>query len=290
MNADDPKLTAFALGELDESERSTIARAIAESPEAQRYVDETREFSRALKNGFAAEISNQKPMRTSRNLIDIRDDPWFWSRARPLAVAACIAILAVVIGIAIGTYVTRHNARPADASRVEYADVEGEEKAHTEAPAELNEPRTVPNPLRRDAIQRIDRVVIGEIDGDSDLESSELRVIEMINDAYRIQRLKERLAIPTLSKKLDRGLVGHAYELMFLDRNGQVVASATFFHAPGFGFVLQPSQFGYERDGHYFAAHRGAVLAGDWKSNVNYLGYVIPFPDWSECVGYSPGA
>ena len=290
MNTDDPKLTAFALGELDEPERSTIARAIAESPEAQCYVDETREIAGALKNEFAADISNQKPMQTSRNLIDIRDDPWFWSRARPLAIAACIAILAVVSGIAIGTYVTRHNTRAADASRVEYADVEGEEKPHTEVPAEPNEPRTVPNPLRRVAIQRIDRVVIGEIDGDSDLESSELRVIEMINDAYRIQRLKERLAIPTLSKKLYRGLVGHAYELMFLDREGHVVASAGFYHVPGFGFVLQPSRFGYERDGHYFAAHRGEVLPGDWESNVDYLGYVIPFPDWSECVGYSPGA
>ena len=43
MNLDDPKLTAFALNELDEPERSQVAQAIAESPEAQRAVDETRE-------------------------------------------------------------------------------------------------------------------------------------------------------------------------------------------------------------------------------------------------------
>jgi hypothetical protein len=42
MNIDDPKVTAFALDELDEPERSTIAREIAALPEAQRAVDETR--------------------------------------------------------------------------------------------------------------------------------------------------------------------------------------------------------------------------------------------------------
>src|ERR1051325_9760653 len=46
MNTDDPKLTAFALDELAEPERSTIARAIADSPQAQRYVEKTRELAR----------------------------------------------------------------------------------------------------------------------------------------------------------------------------------------------------------------------------------------------------
>jgi len=38
MSPDDPKLTAFALDELDEPEKSAIARALANSPEAQRFV------------------------------------------------------------------------------------------------------------------------------------------------------------------------------------------------------------------------------------------------------------
>ena len=99
MNLDDPKLTAFALNELDEPERSTIARAIAESPEAKRVVDETREMARALKNECAAELEKDATLPT--NLIDIRDDPWFWSVARPLAVAAVIAVCAIVAGIAV---------------------------------------------------------------------------------------------------------------------------------------------------------------------------------------------
>ena len=39
MNVDDPKLTAYALDELDEAERSAIARATADSPEMQRFIN-----------------------------------------------------------------------------------------------------------------------------------------------------------------------------------------------------------------------------------------------------------
>jgi Ca-activated chloride channel homolog len=99
INLDDPKLTALALGELDEPERSTIAREVATSPEAQRVVDETRELARALKNEFAAELNEKaKP---SPNLNDIRDDPWFWGIGRPLAIAAVLAVAAVIAGISI---------------------------------------------------------------------------------------------------------------------------------------------------------------------------------------------
>jgi Ca-activated chloride channel family protein len=115
MNLDDPKLTAFALDELDEPERSQIARAITKSPEAQRFVDETKEMARALKREFAAELKMEgrapaSPIleavsqssalqERSSNLSDIRDDPWFWSIGRPLAIAAVIAILAVIAGL-----------------------------------------------------------------------------------------------------------------------------------------------------------------------------------------------
>ena len=101
MNIDDPKLTAFAIDELEEPEKSTIARAVAESPEAQRVVEETRELSRALKNEFAAEMANERPRPPSRSLSDIRDDPWFWSIGRPLAIAAVIAIFAIVSGVTV---------------------------------------------------------------------------------------------------------------------------------------------------------------------------------------------
>ena len=124
MNLDDPKLTAYVLGELDEPERSTIAHAVAESAEARRLVDEIRELGGALKNEFATELEKETPALAgshsaggSRSLIDIRDDPWFWLIARPLAIAAVVALLAVVSGVAV--FSLRHqNVRIAHGERI----------------------------------------------------------------------------------------------------------------------------------------------------------------------------
>jgi len=102
MNLDDPKLTAFALNELDGPEKSQIARAVAASPKAQRVVDETREIAGMLKADYASDVEQPAPL--PANLIDIRDDPWFWSIARPLSIAAIFALFAIIGVIALGTY------------------------------------------------------------------------------------------------------------------------------------------------------------------------------------------
>jgi Domain of unknown function (DUF3520)/von Willebrand factor len=108
MNIDDPKLTAYALDELDEAERAATANEIAASPAAQREVQETQTMARLLRKEFAAEAQQLRNRENtdatkaplSPNLSDIRDDPWFWTRARPLAIAALFAVFAV-IGLAI---------------------------------------------------------------------------------------------------------------------------------------------------------------------------------------------
>ena len=93
MNVDDPKLTAYALDELNEPERSAIARATADSPEVQRFVAETQDLSRALRSQYRIEL--QRELIARGKLTAIHGDP-FWSQARPLAIAALIAVLAVV--------------------------------------------------------------------------------------------------------------------------------------------------------------------------------------------------
>ena len=93
MNVDDPKLTAYALDELDEAERSAIARATADSPEAQRFVAETQDLSRALRSQYRIEL--QRELIARGKLTAIHGDT-FWSQAAPLAIAALIAFLAVV--------------------------------------------------------------------------------------------------------------------------------------------------------------------------------------------------
>src|SRR5207244_11391424 len=121
MNIDDPKLTAYALDELDEAERAAIAQEVAASPEAHREIQETQMMARLLRAEFAAELEHRqdvdatsKPL--SANLSDIHDDPWFWSIARPLAIAAVIAVFAV-IGLAIFGGYKLHQNEIAQASR-----------------------------------------------------------------------------------------------------------------------------------------------------------------------------
>ena len=93
MNIDDPKLTAYALDELDQPERSAVACAIGDSPEMQRFVAETKELARALRSQYRLEL--QRESVRPATLTAIRDDA-FWSKAGPLAIAALVAVLAVV--------------------------------------------------------------------------------------------------------------------------------------------------------------------------------------------------
>jgi hypothetical protein len=304
MNLDDPKLTAFALDELDEPERAIIARAVAESLEAQRYIEETRQLAVALKKELEAHLTkevvtsrsggfqaaDQRKRRTGdrRSLIDIRNEPWFWARVRPLAMAAAVAILAVVGAVILGIHRSQQDFKAASSTSVEATNVEGE--YDREAASDFNGPASIPNPWRGGVTKRIERVVIGELDADPSLQNGEMRVIEMINDFYRLQRLRHRLEVPALSKKVHRNVAVRAYKLIFLDENGHVIASAAFYRAGDSGFVLQPSKYGSEKNGHYFPNRGDVVLPGDWQIGVDYLGYAIPFPDWSECIGYSPGA
>src|SRR6266404_2485027 len=97
MNIDDPKLTAYALDELDEPERSAIARATAHSPEVQRFVEETQDLARALRRALRSQyrIELQRELIAGGKLTAIHSDA-FWSKAGPLAIAALLAVLAVV--------------------------------------------------------------------------------------------------------------------------------------------------------------------------------------------------
>lgn len=93
MNVDDPQLTAYALDEVAEPERSAIARATADSPEVQRLVAETQDLARALRSQYRVEL--QRELIVREKLTAIRGDA-FWSNAAPLAIAALFAVLAVI--------------------------------------------------------------------------------------------------------------------------------------------------------------------------------------------------
>jgi hypothetical protein len=107
MNVDDPKLTAYALDELDEAERSAIARATADSPEAKRFVAETQDLARALRSQYRLEL--KRTLIAPENLAAIRDDA-FWSKVGPLAIAALLAVLAVIGAVVFSSNESRVSA------------------------------------------------------------------------------------------------------------------------------------------------------------------------------------
>jgi Domain of unknown function (DUF3520)/von Willebrand factor len=104
MNIDDPKLTAYALEELDEAERSAIARVIAESPEAQHFIADTQQLARLLKSQYGFELERELVAR--KKFIAVHDDS-FWSKAGPLAIAAAVAVLAVIGAVMFSSNVLR---------------------------------------------------------------------------------------------------------------------------------------------------------------------------------------
>jgi hypothetical protein len=104
MNVDDPKLTAYALDELDEPDRSAIARAIADSPQVQRFVAETQELARVLRSQYRLEL--QRGSVAPQKLMSLQGDA-FWPKAGPLAIAALIAVLAVVGAVMFSNYESR---------------------------------------------------------------------------------------------------------------------------------------------------------------------------------------
>jgi hypothetical protein len=241
-------------------------------------------MARLLQSEFAAELNEKaKP---PLSLSDIRDDPWFWGIGRPLAIAAVLAIFGIIAGVAFWPrYETsRVSGGPVYLPTPSSSDVQAEF-----IPMPESGPSQMPNPLSAEIVARIARVVIGELGPDENSNKGELRPIETITDAYRIERLKERMRVPFVSKKTYRESRRVRYQLVFIDQGGQIIASAAFYSLPERGYVLQPVKNAYERDGRYFIGG-DAVLPGNWNSEVSYSAYAIPFPDWSDCIGYAPGA
>lgn len=99
MNINDPRLTAYALGELSEADRVAMERTVAESDEATRFVAETQELAQLLRREFRAEID--AAARKPRNILPLPEPKSFWpdARWRSIGVAALFAVGCVVAAV-----------------------------------------------------------------------------------------------------------------------------------------------------------------------------------------------
>jgi len=101
LTPDDPKLTAYALGELDASERAAVEAALANSPECRRTVAEIRALSGELTNAFVADAATALPTLPlpragglqSPSAISSTSDGDYKSPARGCALPGCSPLL-----------------------------------------------------------------------------------------------------------------------------------------------------------------------------------------------------
>jgi len=276
MNLDDPKLTAFALDELDEPEKSAVAKRIASSPEAQREIREIRGLASALRDEFAANMEGRATLSPAsdghdrHSLSDIHGDRWFWSIARPLAIAATLAVLGLVTAILLGgPHLKFAGPRP---GTTEIELVDSAPRAKTSADD------AVANPLQVELIDSVDHVVVGEVVGKNEAGQADVRLIDDIREPARMAKLKKCLTTRNLKKVLSGGTNVRSYRLIFLDRAEHTVACADFSCSNEDGAVLR-----------LVARNGNAPLPGDWQPQIDYAGYAIPFPEWKEAISQCPG-
>src|ERR1035437_3231570 len=109
-NLDDPRLTAYALNELDEADRAAVEKILAADPEARRWVEEVRRTATQLETELQGEECPALTSEQTRELqqkIRAADKPSIWTRqwfpsfrlglVEAVSVIALVAILAAML-------------------------------------------------------------------------------------------------------------------------------------------------------------------------------------------------
>ena len=91
---DDPRLTAYALGELETSETAEVERLIAENEDARKLLDEIRQTARWIADGLKQEhesaatlsLDNHRLIEKTleKNVEPVKSRPW-WLRPAALS-------------------------------------------------------------------------------------------------------------------------------------------------------------------------------------------------------------
>lgn len=122
LTPDDPKLTAYALGELDADERAVVEAALAGSPEARAAVEEIRATAGRLTSELAAEpcpdlTPAQRAALSTPAAAKVVPFPWWraWRTAGIAAAAAC------VVGVMAGAIFGRKNNGKSETSLIAQA-------------------------------------------------------------------------------------------------------------------------------------------------------------------------
>ncbi len=111
FDENDPRLTAFALGELKGDEREQLEKLVGGNESAREAVDEIRDMAKMLGEGFAEEPQETLSEEQVQEILEgsaesniIRTADGFSRFSRVTAIAAVAACLAVVAGVGIREY------------------------------------------------------------------------------------------------------------------------------------------------------------------------------------------
>jgi hypothetical protein len=129
MNVDNPRLTAYALGELPEQERRAIERELTRSPEARAYVLQTQQLAKELQDHFHAELEREGE--PAANILPMPYGRLFWSERNwpALAIAAVLVASLAIVAVTFwrsdsprstAALAERKSAAPAEDIVVEY--------------------------------------------------------------------------------------------------------------------------------------------------------------------------
>jgi len=110
INPNDPKWTAYVLGELDKAESEAVERLLQSSPEARALVEDLKSASVALTEAFdeaPAELLTAAQRASIRQAADAQRSSWaprVWFGLRPMRWAmgaASVAVIAVAVAVAV---------------------------------------------------------------------------------------------------------------------------------------------------------------------------------------------
>ncbi|OJW19597.1 MAG: hypothetical protein BGO49_14180 [Planctomycetales bacterium 71-10] len=167
LDIDDPRLTAFALGELPEAERPDIEQALADHPELAREVEQIRLTARWLSEQLHEEQAREAAAAASplRLVADVPRKPWFRRPASWLSAAAAVLVLGVSATLLMPRYQAAREEPAARYARWFKTDVASDKAvASAPAPAPAAEPALVaaasPDVLR-DQLAGTSPVVVG---------------------------------------------------------------------------------------------------------------------------------
>lgn len=138
MNWNDPKLTAYALGELEGAELKEMEALVNKSEDARKYVEEVRQTAQVLQSELKSEPTLQLKDEQREKILgqDARPSLWrtYWMPAAGLGIAAMIALIVALPMLSggrlmIGASPKREAMEPAAEPLAEYA---GERQAQVQ--------------------------------------------------------------------------------------------------------------------------------------------------------------